>query len=119
MRPNYVEFAQSAALLPLRVLGLARNVVGQLGSASVVDLVVGLAEALPSGVYDGSATQEYLENVLGDPDRVNDFRLLERELYLIGTDLDTCERIVMGGPEWDDVPISRSVAASTALPMIY
>src|SRR5213082_1154391 len=27
MRPNYLEFAQSAALLPLRMLGLARSVV--------------------------------------------------------------------------------------------
>ncbi len=25
----------------------------------------------------------------------------------------------MGGEEWDDVPISRAVAASTALPMVY
>ena len=26
---------------------------------------------------------------------------------------------MLGGPEWDDVPISRAVAASTALPMVY
>jgi NTE family protein len=26
---------------------------------------------------------------------------------------------VLGGEEWDDVPISRAVAASTALPMVY
>ena len=57
--------------------------------------------------------------MLGDPDRTNDFRLLENELYLTATDLDTCERIVMGGEDWDDVPISRAVAASTALPMVY
>jgi predicted acylesterase/phospholipase RssA len=119
MRPNYKEFAQSAALLPLRVLGLARNLIGQLGSASVIDLAVGLAEALPSGAYDSGAIEDYLEKVLGDPDRTNDFRLLENELYLATTDLDTCERIVLGGPEWEDVPISRSVAASTALPMVY
>src|SRR3954453_22931041 len=30
LRPNYLEFAQSAALLPLRMLGLARSVVTQL-----------------------------------------------------------------------------------------
>src|SRR3954452_9585223 len=34
MRPNYVEFAQSVALLPLRLLGLGRNILGQLGSVS-------------------------------------------------------------------------------------
>ena len=26
---------------------------------------------------------------------------------------------MLGGAEWDDVPISRAVAASTALPMVY
>src|SRR5215203_315892 len=75
MRPNALEFAQSAALLPLRTLGLARNLLGHLRSASVIDLAVGLAEALPSGLYDGSGMQGYLEAVLSDPDRVNDFRL--------------------------------------------
>ena len=119
MRPNTLEFVQSAALLPLRMLGLARTFAGQLRSMSVIDLAVGIAEALPSGLYDGSGIQQYLEAVLGEPGRVNDFRLLEDDLFLTATDLDTCERIVLGGPDWDDVPISRAVAASTALPMVY
>ncbi|MBA2792579.1 MAG: patatin-like phospholipase family protein, partial [Thermoleophilaceae bacterium] len=33
--------------------------------------------------------------------------------------LDTCERIVFGEEGWDDVPISRAVNASSALPMVY
>ena len=119
MRPNMLEFARAGALMPLKMLGLARNLLGQFRSTSVIDIAVGLAEALPSGMYDGKGIEEYLRSVLGDPDRVNDFRLLEHELFLTATDLDTCERIVMGGPDWDDVPISRAVAASTALPMVY
>ena len=119
MRPNALEFAQSAALMPLRMLGLARTFLGQIRSTSLIDLAVGLAEALPSGLYDSRGIEQYLETVLGDPDRANDFRLLENELFLTATDLDTCERIVLGGAEWDDVPISRAVAASTALPMVY
>jgi NTE family protein len=119
MRLNALEFAQSVALLPLRMVGLARNFIGQLGSVSLIDLAVGIAEALPSGLYDGSGIQDFLEAVLADPDRVNDFRLLENDLFLTATDLDTCERIVLGGSDWDDVPISRAVAASTALPMVY
>src|SRR4029453_19235603 len=47
------------------------------------------------------------------------FRLLDPELSPAATDLDPCERIVFGAPDWDDVPISRAVAASTALPMVY
>ena len=119
MRPNYLEFAQSAALLPLRLLGLARSLVGQVGQLSVIDLAVQLAEGLPSGIYDGTAIEDYMESVLADPDRTNDFRLLNSELYLAATDLDTCERIVLGGEGWDDVAIARAVAASTALPMVY
>jgi hypothetical protein len=57
--------------------------------------------------------------VLSDPDRTDDFRLLQNELYLAATDLDTCERIVLGAEGWDDVPISTAVRASTALPMVY
>jgi NTE family protein len=119
MRSNALEFAQSTALMPLRLLGLARTFVGQRGNMSLIDVAVGIAEALPSGLYDGRGIQKYLDAVLGDPDRSNDFRLLDNELFLTATDLDTCERIVLGGPEWDDVPISRAVAASTALPMVY
>ena len=66
-----------------------------------------------------AACRSYVEDVLSDPDRANDFRLLQNELFLTATDLDTCERIVLGGEDWDDVPISRAVAASTALPMVY
>ncbi len=119
MRPNALEFAQSMALMPLKMFGLARNFLGQIRSTSLIDLAVGVAEALPSGLYDGRGIERYLESVLSDPDRVNDFRLLQNELFLTATDLDTCERVVLGGPEWDDVPISRAVAASTALPMVY
>jgi predicted acylesterase/phospholipase RssA len=119
MRPNTVEFVQSLALMPLRMVGLARTLLGQLGQASIVDLVVGLGEGLPSGLYDGRGVERYLSDVLSDPDRTNDFRLLDRELYITATDLDTCERVIIGADDWDDVPISRAVQASTALPMIY
>ena len=84
-----------------------------------MDVVLGLAEALPSGMYSGSGIEDYVREVLSDPDRTDDFRLLEHELYLAATDLDTCERIVFGANDWDDVPISTAVRASTALPMVY
>ena len=51
MRPNALEFAQTAALLPLRMLGLARTFLGQMQATSLIDLAVGVAEALPSGLY--------------------------------------------------------------------
>jgi predicted acylesterase/phospholipase RssA len=119
MRPNYSEFIQSAALMPLRMLGVARNVVSQFRELSLVDVAVEIASALPSGAYSTRGVEHYLNDVLADAGRVNDFRLLDRELYLTATDLDTCERIILGGDGWDDVPIAKAVSASTALPMVY
>ncbi|HWK18981.1 MAG TPA: patatin-like phospholipase family protein [Solirubrobacteraceae bacterium] len=119
LRPNYKEFALKGLLLPLQIARLARTLVRDLGQLSAVDIVVGLAEALPSGLYSGEGIERYVSTILSDPDRTDDFRLLANELYLAATDLDTCERIVFGAEGWDDVPISKAVSASTALPMLY
>jgi NTE family protein len=119
LRPNLVEFARSGAMLPFKLAKIARGLAGQLGSVSAMDIVLSLAEVLPSGMYSGSGIEDYVRTVLSDPDRTDDFRLLDNELYLAATDLDTCERIVFGANDWDDVPISTAVRASTALPMVY
>jgi predicted acylesterase/phospholipase RssA len=119
LRPNYVGIAKKAAALPLRAIGVAREMLQNVGEFSAVDLVTGLAAALPSGLYSGTGIEHYLTEALSDPDRTNDFRLLEREFYVVATDLDTTERIVLGEGEWADVPISQAVAASGALPAIY
>jgi NTE family protein len=119
LKPNYGEFLSRGAMFPLRLARVIRNLIRDLGQLSAVDVAVGLAEALPSGLYSGKGIEQYVRTVLSDPDRTDDFRLLESELYLAATDLDTCERIVFGAEGWDDVPISTAVSASTALPMIY
>jgi NTE family protein len=119
LRPNYREFLAKGLLVPFRVAQLVRTLVRDLGQISAVDIAVGLAEALPSGLYSEKGIESYVRRILSDPDRTDDFRLLQNELYLAATDLDTCERIVFGAEGWDDVPISTAVAASSALPMIY
>jgi NTE family protein len=119
LRPNLLEFVWKGLRLPVQTVNLVRTFAGQLGQISAMDIVLGLAEALPSGIYSGTGIERYVRQVLSDPDRTDDFRLLESELYLVATDLDTCERIVFGAQDWDDVPISSAVAASTALPMVY
>jgi NTE family protein len=119
LRPNYKEFVTKGVLIPFRFAQVVRRLVRDIGQVSAVDIAVGLAEALPSGVYSGEGVERYVRTILSDPDRTDDFRLLASELYLAATDLDTCERIVFGAEGWDDVPISKAVAASSALPMIY
>ncbi|MDQ6606535.1 MAG: patatin-like phospholipase family protein [Actinomycetota bacterium] len=119
LKPNYAEFVSKGLRLPWRLALLLRTLVRDLGQVSAVDIAVGLADALPSGLYTAEGIERYVRTILSDPDRSDDFRLLNGDLYIASTDLDSCERIVLGAQGWDDVPISQAVAASSALPMIY
>jgi len=117
LRPNYAGFIRGSLTLPLKVAAVVKEVFEK--ESSIVDLATGLAGLLPPGFYRGTGIETYVHEVLSDPDRTDDFRHLASELYLTATDLDTTERIVLGEGEWADVPISKAVAASGALPMIY
>ena len=119
LRPNYREFVAKGLRLPLHIVGVLRTLGGSLGAVSAVDVVLALADALPSGAYTGAGVESYVREVLSGEGCTDDFRELACELYLAATDLDTCERIVLGAEGWDDVPISSAVRASTALPMVY
>jgi NTE family protein len=116
---NLLEFARTGVKLPLRMVSLARQVLAQRGQVSAMDVLLGLADGLPSGAYTGAGIESYLHSVLTEPGRSDEFTELRRELYLTATDLDTCERIVFGAEGYDDVPISTAVRASGALPMVY
>jgi len=119
LRPNYREILSRGARLPLRLAGVIRDLSRDLGQMSGVDVVLALAEALPTGLYTGGGLERYVREILADPARTDDFRRLVAELYVVATDLDTCERAVFGAEGLDAVPISRAVTASSALPMVY
>ena len=118
LRPNYLGFLQKTALLPLRTMEAVRALI-RFRELSAIDLGVALAENLPTGLYSGRGLDDYVAEALTDGGRSNDFRVLDPELYLTATDLDTCERIVFGEEGWRDVPISKAVECSTALPIVY
>jgi predicted acylesterase/phospholipase RssA len=119
LKPNYREFVSRGVMFPLRLAHLLRALGRDLRQVSAMDVVLALAEALPTGLYSGEGIERYVRRILADPDRTNDFRELTSELYLAATDLDTCERVVFGAEGYDDIPISEAVSASSALPMVY
>jgi len=65
LRFNYLGFLQKAAALPLRTAELLRRLV-RIGDFSAIDIVVGLAEALPTGLYSGAGIADYVEQALAD-----------------------------------------------------
>src|ERR671937_3332584 len=64
LRPNLLQFVWKGLRLPLHAAGLARHIAGQVGQLSAMDLVLGLAEALPSGIYSAKGIERYVRQVL-------------------------------------------------------
>lgn len=105
--------------LPQALAATIGSIFASGGHLSLLDAIESFARALPGGLYDSSALDRYLENVFARPGLVNDFRLLRRELAIIATDLDSGARMVFGRPPHDQVTISKAVAASSAMPLVY
>jgi NTE family protein len=116
---NVRELTSKAIAFPWRMAKLGWNLARHVGQVSALDVVLGIAEGLPSGLYSGEGIEDYVRRVLEVEGRTDDFRELEHQLYITATDLDTCERVVFGSDGFEDMPISTAVRASTALPMVY
>lgn len=87
--------------------------------ASLGELAWSLLELLPAGLLDNSGLQEFVEaliRVRGGTDRFDDLR---RPLLVVAVDLDTGDAVAFGDRAHRDVPVSRAVQASTALPGLY
>jgi predicted acylesterase/phospholipase RssA len=70
-------------------------------------------------MFESEPIHAYLESLFERQGRTNDFRELTKRLVVIAADLDSGEAARFGEPGWDDVPISKAVQASTALPGVY
>ncbi|MGD9146154.1 MAG: patatin-like phospholipase family protein [Anaerolineae bacterium] len=118
-RLNNREFLRRAIDLPRVVSRAWSHYLRNFSDMTVFDLVWSLVESIPSGMYDILALEQYVRQVLCGPGRCNSFQDLDRDLFVIATDLDTGERLVFGRHEREDAPISLAVAASSAMPMLY
>jgi predicted acylesterase/phospholipase RssA len=117
MVPAWGEFARRAAMVPqLAVSAFWR---ATLGRRSVLHSLEHLGRSLPTGLFSNDLIDTRLAKVFSRPGRTNDFRRLPAQLTLVATDLDTGEAAPFGRPGWDDVPISKAVQASCALPGLF
>jgi predicted acylesterase/phospholipase RssA len=83
------------------------------------DLALSLFELLPAGLLDTAGMQKYLAHLFASRGQQDAFGSLSRELYIVAVDLDDGKAVAFGEPEQRDVPISRAVQASIALPGLY
>lgn len=116
---NFAKLLKSGLTLPVQATRVFREFLKQPTQTSAMDILLGFAEGLPRGLYSGAGLEEYLNKVITANGGSDSFQDLQRDLYIVATDLDSCERVVFGLPETSDVPISTAVRASSALPMVY
>ena len=119
LKPAYREYISRAGRVPGAVseglLDILRNPL----HASVARLIGSLGQAIPSGIFDNEAINHFLMEVFESSGRSNSFSDIKRNLYIIAVDLDTGAAVRFGASGHDDIPISRAVQASAALPGMY
>lgn len=74
---------------------------------------------LPAGFFSNANLERYVTRTLSGPGRTNDFRELAPELFIVATEIDTAERWVFGREAVADIPISKAVQASCAIPVFF
>lgn len=74
---------------------------------------------LPAGFFSNANLERYVRRILSGEGRTNDFRELPRELFIVATEIDTGERWVFGKQAVEDVPISKAIQASCAIPVFF
>jgi len=117
-----VPWRNHLATLP-RLAGAIPGVIQHLWSnwrdALVLDTLGSLLNHLPAGILSPDGLEAYVRRVLTTGGRSNEFRRLRRRLLIPSTKLDTAEIHVFGEYRADPTPISKAVAASAAVPILF
>ena len=119
LKPALGEFALRLAQLP-RVLGaVAASMIRNPFSTKLADSIGKFGALLPTGLFDNNEVERFLRKLFTIGGRSNDFRELDRPLSVVAVEIDTGQTVLFGGPGYDDVPISKAIQASSALPGLY
>lgn len=105
--------------IPRTVVGAWSHYLRHMTDMTFFDVIWLFLDALPAGFYDNKALEKYIERVLTSQGKSNHFEDLDRELYIIATDLDNGQRAVFSKESHAHVPITKAVAASSAVPVLY
>ncbi len=119
LRPAVYEYLRRAASLPRLTFEWWRGLPWGPQDARWTDLLTRFGGLVPTGLFDNSEVERFLRDVFTRRGRSNDFRELHGRLVVVAVDLDNGEAVTFGRDGWDEVPISKAVQASAALPGLY
>ncbi len=119
MRFNTGEMVQRSLGLPKKTVQAWLHYLRNHKDMTLFDTLWFMLEGLPSAFYDSGAIDTYLKRILPALGGHNNFAELKKELFIIATDLGTGERAVFSRYNQPEVPISKAIAASSAVPIMY
>jgi predicted acylesterase/phospholipase RssA len=119
LRPAFAEFAHRAVLLPWLAVRATLQALSDPFRRGMMESLATLSHAVPTGMFDNRSIDRFLGRLFAAPGRTNDFRRLGRKLFLVATNLDTGASVTFGAPGRDEVPISKAIEASAALPGLF
>jgi len=83
------------------------------------DLFYIIQEQYPSGIFSLEPMQDYLCQAFRTERLLDDFNLIQPELYIPAYDLDLGERVVFGSEGFRDMHICQAITASCAIPHFF
>ena len=119
LRPALTEFAHRAALAPRLIARAALQWLRDPFRGGTMASLATLSHAIPTGMFDNRSIGNFLRQLFAASGRTDDFRKLDRKLFLVATNLDTGASVTFGAPGREHVPISKAIEASAALPGLF
>lgn len=119
LRPAYREYLQRAGKIPGIVSGSLLKMIRHPLQTSIPEIIAELGRALPSGIFDNETIHRFMQSSFASAGVSNRFSDLDCRLYVVAVDLDSGAAVRFGSDESPQVPISRAVQASAALPGLY
>lgn len=119
LRPAYSEYLKRAAQIPGAIARLLQEYIRHPFSSTTGSTLNALGKIVPTGIFDNTTIDRFLNKVFSQPGRSNDFRELKTRLIVLAVDLDSGELRRFGSDDDMQVPISTAVQASAALPGLF
>ncbi len=117
--PSVKEFWHRTTSAPRLAFEAILDYIENPKDQSLVGSLSRLTRSLPVGLFDNEPIRAYLKRVFSLPGHTDNFRELRSKFVVVAAELDTGRAVLFGNGEFADVPISRAVQASTALPGLY
>ncbi len=116
---NLLKIMPSVIHLPLLLSRAGLHFMRNFRDMSLLDVGWSLLEGLPSGIFEIDVFADYLKTLLEGLGGTDRFDKLEKELFIVATNLENGSRELFSQQHNAHVPISKAVAASATIPFLW